>query len=188
MSDLLQSAWKNAATQLGLQVEVPFVLCVASGELEVPVLLKDFGDRQGMLIFTNWNAFAPFAEESARMGYGYSCLSEPRVDELGDGYTKGVVGMLEDWGWAGNGSPPEWFRNSGVSLGLRNQFFSQLRDESVPFCYNDSVEITEGEYTGVVGAVASLVRPGWDGLYLIEVGETGEDIQVPTKSLRFSSD
>ena len=188
MVTLLQSEWEKAAAQLGLQIELSFVLGLANGEITVPVLLRYFGDRQGMLIVTDWKSFAPFAQEAAELGFGFSCLSEPREEELGEIYSEGIREMLEDWGWTGEGSPPEWYQNSGIPLGIRNQFFTQKRDGSVLFCYNDSVEVIEGELKGIKGSVVSLLQPGLDGSYLIEAGENGEDYEVSTKLLKLLSD
>ena len=107
---------------------------------------------------------------------------------MGEFYTEGIREMLEDWGWTGKGVPPEWFQNSGVPLGIRNQFFTQKRDGSVPFCYNDNVEVIEGEFKGINGSVISLLKAGLDGSYLIEAGETGEDYEVSTRFLKLLSD
>ena len=81
---------------LGLRVETPFVVTLASGEVTVPVLLRDFGGLHGMLLVTDFSLISPYADELVDLGYGYSCLSE----STGVADTEeeaALMEMLSDW-------------------------------------------------------------------------------------------
>jgi len=107
-SSSFQKQWNDRAKRYGLRVEIPFVVAVGDQHITVPVLLRDFGPRLGMLLVTDFGLISAYADDLIELGYGYSCLSEPSgvVDPQEDA---SVVAMLADWGWAGSGSPPAWY-------------------------------------------------------------------------------
>ncbi len=103
-----QKQWADLASRFGLSVAIPFTLSVEGATLTVPVLLKQFGGQNGMLLVTDYALIRPHADRLVELGYGYSCLSEPKSPhEVND---EAFVEMLLDWGWTGGGSPPEWLR------------------------------------------------------------------------------
>ncbi|EMO21315.1 hypothetical protein LEP1GSC168_0095 [Leptospira santarosai str. HAI134] len=51
----LQKIWKDAAEDLNLEVEIPFsIILVDNLKINVSILLKNFGAKNGMLITTNY--------------------------------------------------------------------------------------------------------------------------------------
>ena len=58
--------------------------------------------------------------------------------------------------------------------------------EAVPgaaFRLNDSVEILAGEHTGNGGTVISIERLTPEPIYLVELGDTGEDVRLSESNL-----
>jgi len=53
----------------------------------------------------------------------------------------------------------------------------------VPFCVNDCVEVFIGEHAGRRGAVISMEASGADPRFLVELGDTGEDVVLPASAL-----
>lgn len=104
-----QKEWNDNASRWGLSVETPFVVEVAGKHITVPVLLRDFGATQGMLLVTDFGLISSYADDLVDLGYGFSCLSEPTGAAHPDD-DQALMEMLADWGWSGNGSPPAWYR------------------------------------------------------------------------------
>lgn len=103
-----QTKWTEIAMKWGLRVETPFVVSLAWGEISIPVVLRDFGASNGMLLVTDFDIVRPHVDELMNLGYGFACLSEPTgVPHPDDDLT--LVEMLSDWGWTGGGSPPTWY-------------------------------------------------------------------------------
>lgn len=46
------------------------------------------------------------------------------------------------------------------------------------------MEITDGENAGQVGVVIAIESFGADPILIIELGQTGDDVRVPLRSLR----
>lgn len=94
------SYWQQAATDLGLEIVAPFTVNLADGILDVPVLLRNFGGRLGLLLTTDYQQLEPFESEVVDAGYGFAVLSEPMAGET---YSrKDILEVLSDWGWAGS--------------------------------------------------------------------------------------
>ncbi len=108
MSSQLTELWKIAAGDLGLDVQIPFSLELASGtRVEAHLLLRRFGNINGMLVITDFSAVAHVWREIVDAGYGFSTLSEPRKDDTYD--REHFIEMLCDWSWTGPESErPEW--------------------------------------------------------------------------------
>ncbi len=100
MSEKLMEKWRLIARDLGLNTIVPFQLPTGDQEkLDIPVLLKDFGARNGMLIVTDYSTIEPHLTFIANQGYGFSTLSEP--NESGSYDQDSIFELLRDWGWSG---------------------------------------------------------------------------------------
>ena len=106
-SKLLQF-WQKAASDLGLQITAPFSLILGSGNsLEVILLVHQFGAAKGMLVFTSYDAVAPYINEIVDAGYGFSVLDDPKEDEDYD--KEDFIELLADWGWSGETeAQPDW--------------------------------------------------------------------------------
>ncbi|EMF92736.1 hypothetical protein [Leptospira santarosai] len=104
----LQKIWKDAAENLNLEVEIPFsIILVDNLKINVSILLKNFGAKNGMLITTNYEDIEPYIEKIYEAGYGFSTLNEPSENEQ---YSrKDFIELLSDWGWTGDVNlKPEW--------------------------------------------------------------------------------
>jgi len=67
---------------------------------------------------------------------------------------------------------------------IEDDFYEGRRSRSMPLVINDPVEITDGEHAGRTGAVIAIESLAADPILLIELGQTGEDVRVPLRSLR----
>ena len=65
---------------------------------------------------------------------------------------------------------------------LQEDFFAGRRSAQLPYCVNDTVEVTSGPYTGRRGAVALLDRSGDTAKFLVEFGD-GTDELLPAQLL-----
>ena len=108
MKNSFQEQWREIADRWDLTVEIPFVVEVSGGQIVIPVLLRDFGAPKGMLLVTDYETIARYTDELAGLGFGYSCLSEPRKPYNPETDDDSLREMLEDWGWTGSDSPPSW--------------------------------------------------------------------------------
>ncbi len=110
MSSPLADVWKEVAADLGLYIVAPFRLALPDGtNVDVDVLLKNFGAEKGILLTTD---FAMWENMSAlaSIGYGVSILSPPRQGEAYDRQT--YIEVLSDWGWSGTErEKPEWLQD-----------------------------------------------------------------------------
>jgi len=106
------SWWRRLAANAGLEVVAPFDVRLGPDRVvRVPVLLKHFGPRLGMLLVTNFASLSSVHEELVAAGYGYSTLSPPRQD-VPPALTDGLKSIFEDWGWSGPlERKPHWLRS-----------------------------------------------------------------------------
>lgn len=113
MPDFLIEEWRQAAADLGLAIEAPFLLQLQDGQIEARLLLRNFGAVNGMLIVTDFSVIRPFLQEIDACGYGFSTLSEPSSRVAYDRET--FVEMLCDWGWSGpEEKRPTWCVDAGL--------------------------------------------------------------------------
>jgi hypothetical protein len=87
--------WLEAAHDLGFKVTAPFTPISDSGvSFFYDALVHDFGSPKGR---------RGESRGRCRHGYGYSCMSG------GGPYDReSTIEVLQDWGWEGEGSAPEW--------------------------------------------------------------------------------
>src|SRR5450631_4458182 len=105
----LQTAWRTAAKDLGLDIVVPFILKAETFSITTELLLKHFGAEKGMLIVSDYNIIKPHHEKIIQLGYGYSTLTEPDQDWPFTAEEKeAFIEMLSEWGWFGPGKAPTW--------------------------------------------------------------------------------
>jgi hypothetical protein len=103
-ADGLVEAWSEAATDLDIRIEVPTTLDIGGLTGEFPVRILDFGSVNGMVL-----ALGPSeprlmaALRGEQQGFSYLNESYCRYDrEL-------FISALNDWGWSGDGAPPDWY-------------------------------------------------------------------------------
>lgn len=112
MDEPLQAEWTRWAREFDLQVDAPYDVQLSDRTLRIPVRLRDIGGPQGMLLLTDFSMIQEPAEELTRLGYGFSCLSEPGPAEPTREDREAVVEMLMDWGWTGRGPLPSVLRDA----------------------------------------------------------------------------
>lgn len=71
---------------------------------------------------------------------------------------------------------------------IRVAFYAGARSSTLPYCVNDTVQVVVGEHSGRKGSVISVESIGSDPQYLVELGDVGEDVVLPSSVLRFVSD
>lgn len=93
---------------LGLEIKAPYVIAVHTDKtLAAECLVVNFGDRNGMLVFTNYDVVKPHREQLQNLGYGYSVLEQPKANE--DYVREDFIDLLSDWGWTGDSAVrPKW--------------------------------------------------------------------------------
>jgi len=104
--------WRAAAVELGLDVVSPFDLVLSAGkDLHVPLLVKNFGARNGMLIVTDYSVVKPHLKLISDLGFGFSVLEEPLRPAAGIYDLDTMIEMLSDWGWSGATEQcPAWIK------------------------------------------------------------------------------
>lgn len=108
-----QHYWSERAMRFGLSVSIPFSLALDGRVIDIPVLVRQFGARNGMLLVTDYGLIGPGVGRLAALGYGYACLSEPTATD-DDEDDEALVDMLRDWGWTGAGARPSWLHEAGA--------------------------------------------------------------------------
>jgi len=94
----ISDAWNKAAEDLKIRVDAPFTMYVDGEACEFEAFVPDFGSRQGAVAMS---------EISQRKIAGWLSILFPVYRN----YDRGrFIETLEDWGWFGEGSPPDWFR------------------------------------------------------------------------------
>lgn len=108
MTQRLDELWRMVSTRLELELTIPFSLEISADVvLNACFLIKNFGARNGMLIFKDYSEVKPYLHEIQRRGYGFSILDEPSEHEKID--INDYICVLEDWGWFGNqDKKPSW--------------------------------------------------------------------------------
>lgn len=66
----------------------------------------------------------------------------------------------------------------------QDDFYAEKRSEKIKFCINDGVEITSGEFKGILCAVISIQQIEPEVTFLVERGDTGESLIIKQSELR----
>jgi hypothetical protein len=108
----IMDAWRDAAKELGIRVEIPFTLTASDGRTEVyEGRVVDFGGPNGM-VFSALNEDKESWQRRKEAGYFWSDLS-PEYQS----YDKDLfVATLDDWKWFGEkGREPAWYSGKNWS-------------------------------------------------------------------------
>jgi hypothetical protein len=98
MGSNLRKSLERSCAEVGLRLDLGFtVTCPDGHEIRSLARIRDIGDVNGMLIFTDFDEVSDHLKCLSASGYGYSVLSEPGDDEEFD--LESVKEMLRDWGW-----------------------------------------------------------------------------------------
>jgi len=105
--DAVSEAWRAAAEDLGIRVTAPFLLEGTDGtKIIFAAFVHDFGGPAG--------AIAGLMEDLSDAPTGMTQQSGPFVSWLNhDQYCRYdralFIETLDDWGWFGDGVPPQWY-------------------------------------------------------------------------------
>ena len=105
----LAEVWQMIAGDLGLDLVVPFDFEVPDGSIvEAVALLKNFGGKNGTVIFDDGQKALTYGPHLVELGYGFSTMSwsDPQ-------YRPDVIKeMLAEWTWTGpENRRPSWLAN-----------------------------------------------------------------------------
>lgn len=104
--DALGREWIAAGNALNFKVIAPYFVSLTDDQsLFASALIPDFGAPKGMLLLADGTPNSNMHSAILEAGYGYCCLSQPRT--LREDF-HGLVSVLKDWGWCGEGDPPAW--------------------------------------------------------------------------------
>jgi hypothetical protein len=100
-------AWRTAGEKLGIRVEAPAWVTLQGESVECAAFLPDFGSEHG-------TAAIPLSQERL---HGEQVDGDPFCSLLSDeSYGQFdrelFVATLNDWGWFGDGYPPDWYEGT----------------------------------------------------------------------------
>ena len=100
----LVSAWRVAASALGLRLVAPYLLQIADGaEIWVEGFLPDFGGSRGMIFRGIGRSAPPTVLYVSLMSDAYRQFDRASF-----------VGAMSDWGWYGSADErPDWLTANG---------------------------------------------------------------------------
>lgn len=92
-------SWRDAAQGLGLDLEGPMELILATGVMRVDLLVRDFGAPRGTAIVSDYDAIEPHGEALRAAGYTASSFRPPAAGiQLS---RQDLIELLADWTWTG---------------------------------------------------------------------------------------
>ena len=106
--NLFQEGLARAAEELGLRIQLDFVIKLPSGrQILAPVYFPDLGSPKGMLVSPSREGLGDIRDEFLECGYGASFFDEPSLNEEYD--VASYAEMFADWGWGGaKEDRPSW--------------------------------------------------------------------------------
>lgn len=99
--------WQRASNDLAIEVVTPFQVTLSDvSRLTFPALVKDFGNRNGMVVAADFALIRPHAQKLLDAGYGYSS----NIGHSPESYQReAMIEILADWGWTGaRDRRPSW--------------------------------------------------------------------------------
>jgi hypothetical protein len=99
--------WQRTSNDLGIEVVAPFEVTLSDGsQFTFPALVKDFGNRNGMVVAADFAVIRPHAQKLLDAGYGYSS----NIGHSPESYQReDMIKILADWGWTGSRErKPSW--------------------------------------------------------------------------------
>ena len=108
----IMNAWRDAAKELGIRVEIPFTLTTSDGHTEMyEGRVIDFGGPNGM-VFAALNEDKGTWKRRKEGGYFWSDLSSEYQSYDGELF----IATLDDWKWFGTkGQEPAWYSGKNWS-------------------------------------------------------------------------
>ena len=108
----IMNAWRKAADELGIRVEIPFSLATHSGErVSYEARVLDFGGPNGT-VFGTLQDESGFTQRRKSAGYFASDIG-PRYRTYNREF---FIDTLDDWKWFGTeGQEPSWYSGKNWS-------------------------------------------------------------------------
>lgn len=100
-------AWRRAAADLDLDVKAPWTMATDADSAECLALVIGFGNGAGTVVALTTDPRAG-ALQVAASSKGLS-LSLLDATSYGRYERELFVDTLNDWGWQGDGDPPDWY-------------------------------------------------------------------------------
>lgn len=92
-------SWRETALMLGLDIEGPLELDLATGVMPVDLLVRDFGAPNGIAIISDYEAILPHRTALTAQGYTASSFKPPAPGvHLSP---EDIIELLADWTWTG---------------------------------------------------------------------------------------
>lgn len=106
--ELFLLEWQLIAGEFNLKIEAPYYLCIGGANIEVNLMLYNFGGFPGMVIVNDYSKIEKYRKKMGRIGF--SVLDSPKaIAPLTDEDKKDIINMLSDWGWTGSEKEkPDW--------------------------------------------------------------------------------
>ena len=104
-SNFFREKWEKAASDLSIEVLIPFDLRGEGINLVAEVLVKNFGGEKGTLVFKDFDEIRMNHPQLVQLGYGWSIL-----EAASPNYNREVfIEMLSEWEWTGEeAGKPDW--------------------------------------------------------------------------------
>ena len=106
--DLLTEQWRAVAKALSIRFDGPYSVPGSTGAYQFAGLVPDFGGGRGTLIDTEYDREAMSVAKAAGFT-GSFMLPEKRLIAI---EASSYAECLVDWGWSGDGDPPEWYAHA----------------------------------------------------------------------------
>lgn len=103
----LQQSLERVSKELGIDIEIPFILDLPCGRIEAEALLRHFRYECGIVINVNSRELGDLHKHLADFGYGAVTLPEPACD--GEYDKEKWMMLCREWGWRGKNDPPDWY-------------------------------------------------------------------------------
>lgn len=102
-------AWRRSADALGVEIEGPLQVRIADKfVIDAGMLVKRFGAPIGTLVTPSIEQWWGRFEELRAHGLTASCFGPYEDGEECD--LDGMIEVLSDWGWYGDGPAPPWLK------------------------------------------------------------------------------
>ena len=102
------ACWSNALSKLDIRVaEISAEELGIKSSFETLPLLKNFGGKNGMLLFPDGSKVLPHHDILLDQGYCYSVIGSPSLEI--ENFESDLISLLKDWSWTGaQCDKPRW--------------------------------------------------------------------------------
>jgi hypothetical protein len=97
----ISDAWIRAADDLAIRVIAPCTILAEGETREFEALVVDFGSSEGAVVMSE------ASEQKLNRWFSILYPNYRQYDRVQ------FTDILNDWGWFGNGTPPNWYTGRG---------------------------------------------------------------------------